>query len=112
MKKKTSRNTSLSDEFAEKMKQWRKNNPKATLTDIEEAVDSELAQMRQTIVETLVQEELAPKDPVNECPQCGKPMVRNGKRKRKLKTKGSEQITFERKQMRCLKCGMTLFPPG
>jgi predicted RNA-binding Zn-ribbon protein involved in translation (DUF1610 family) len=112
MKKKTSPNTSLSDEFAEKMKQWRKNNPKATLTEIEEAVDSELAQMRQTIVERLVQEELVPEQTAYECPQCGKFMVKNGKRKRKLKTKGGEQITFEREQMRCLECGMTIFPPG
>lgn len=111
MKKKTTPNTISSEEFAKKMKQWRKSNPKATLTEIEKAVDNELDQLRQTIVETLVQEELAPRQTAYECPQCGKPLVKNGKKKRKLKTKGSEQITFEREQMRCLECGMTLFPP-
>jgi transposase-like protein len=94
------------------MRQWRQANPKATLTEIGEAVEAELAQVRKQLVEEMVQEKAAalPEEP--ECPQCGRKMVKNGRRRRKLKSKEGQTIQLDRQQWRCLSCGATLFPPG
>jgi predicted RNA-binding Zn-ribbon protein involved in translation (DUF1610 family) len=102
----------LSTDLAAKMQAWSQANPKATLTDIEVAVDTELAKLRRTIVESIAQTREAVEQISHECPQCGRHMVKNGKKKRKLKAKEGQTIELERQQLRCLNCGMTLFPPG
>jgi len=102
----------LSNNLAEKMQAWSQANPKATLTEIEIAVVSELAKLRRTIVESIAQSREAVEQISHECPQCGSQMVKNGKKRRKLKAKEGQTIEFERQQLRCLNCEMTLFPPG
>ena len=102
----------LSNELAEKMRIWSQANPHATLTEIEIAVDKEVAKLRRTIVESLAQTRAVVEPNSHTCPQCERQMVKNGKRKRKLKAKEGQTIELERQQMRCLSCGMTLFPPG
>jgi transposase-like protein len=99
-------------EIMSKISQWRQANPTATLTEIEEAVEAELAQLRKEIVEAVVHEAAAEMDEAPDCPQCGQKMVKNGRRKRKLKSKEGQTIEFERQQWRCLSCETTLFPPG
>jgi len=100
------------DELIRKMRQWRQANPKATLTDIEETVEAELAQLRKQIVEEMVQEEVSGLQEEPACSQCGQQMVKNGRRQRKLKSKEGQTIQLDRQQWRCLSCGATLFPPG
>ena len=100
------------DELTEKMRQWRQANPKATLTEIEEAVETELAQLRKQLVEEMVQEKAAGSQEEPDCPQCGRKMVKNGRRQRKLKSKEGQTIQLDRQHWRCLSCGATLFPPG
>jgi transposase-like protein len=100
------------DELTHKMRQWRQANPKATLTEIEEAVEAELAQLRKQLVEEMVQEEVSGLQGEPDCPQCGQQMVKNGRRQRKLKSKEGQTIQLDRQQWRCLSCGATLFPPG
>lgn len=100
------------NEIVQKMSQWRQANPKATLTEIEEAVEGELAQLRRQLVEEMVQEEGMVGQDVPECPKCGQAMVKSGRRKRKLKSKEGQTVTLDRQQWRCLSCGATLFPPG
>ena len=90
---------------------WRQENPKATLTEIEEAVEAELAELREALVQRLVQEREEERKTMF-CPNCEKEMVKNGYKDRTLRTKESKTITLKRRQMRCLECGMTLFPPG
>ncbi len=102
----------LPNELARQMRQWRQANPKATLTEIEEAVEAELAELRRQLVQEMVQEEAGAKPEVPDCPQCGQAMVKNGRRKRKLQTKEGQTVQLERQQWRCLACGTTLFPPG
>lgn len=112
---KTERNSNLeelSNNLAEKMQAWSQANPKATLTEIEVAVDNELAKLRRTIVESMVQTREAVEPLSHLCPECGRQMVKNGKKKRQLRTKEGQTIELERQQLRCLHCGMTLFPPG
>jgi len=100
------------DELTRKMHQWRQTNPKATLTEIEEAVEAELAQLRKQLVEEMVQEKVSGLQGEPDCPQCGEKMVKNGRRQRKLKSKEGQTIQLDRQQWRCLSCGATLFPPG
>lgn len=102
----------IPNELARKMSQWRQANPKATLTEIERAVEAELAEWRRQLVQELVQEEAGGQPEVPDCPQCGQAMVKNGRRKRKLQTKEGQTVQLERQQWRCLSCGATLFPPG
>ena len=114
MNKKTPSNLDKYEKMESQIKQWRDAHPRATLTEIEEAVEKELAELREAVVESLVQEgeDSAREQEAPLCPHCQSKMVKNGKKKRRLKTKEGKTITLERQQMRCLTCGMTLFPPG
>jgi transposase-like protein len=100
------------DELMHRMSQWQQANPQATLTDIEEAVEAELAQLRKRLVEEMVREKEGATQEAPDCPQCGQVMVKNGRRKRKLKGKEGQTLELDRQQWRCLSCGATLFPPG
>jgi len=112
MDKKPTPQSAIPSEIGEKMSQWRRANPQATLTEIEEAVEAELAQLRRQLVEGMVKEEAVGGQEEPECPNCGQAMVRNGRRKRQLHSKEGQTIELERQQWRCLGCGATLFPPG
>lgn len=100
------------DELVEKLNRWRQANPRATLTEIEEAVEAELAKKRKELVTALAQAGEESQKEAPHCAQCGRAMVRNGRRKRKLKGKEGQTIELERQQWRCLGCGTTIFPPG
>lgn len=100
------------DDLTRKMSQWQQAHPKATLTEIEEAVEAELASLRKRLVEEMVLEKEAATQTVPDCPQCGQKMVKNGRRKRKLASKEGQTLELNRQQWRCLDCGATLFPPG
>lgn len=102
----------MPDELAEKLKAWRQANPKATLTEIEEAVEAALARLRNEWVAELAEVGEESETEAPPCPQCGQAMVRNGRRKRRLKSKEGQMLQLERQQWRCLGCGTTLFPPG
>jgi transposase-like protein len=112
MDEKQTPNEEQPDELSQKMSQWQKANPHATLTEIEEAVEAELAKLRKQLVEEMVREKEAASHEVPDCPQCGERMVKNGWRQRKLKGKEGQTIEIARQQWRCLSCGATLFPPG
>jgi hypothetical protein len=98
--------------------EWRVEHPRASLTEIEQAVDGKLAKVRREMIEELAMEsqlrdikgltaEERPK-----CPGCGQPMVANGKQKRQLKTTYEEVIELERSKGYCRHCGASFFPPG
>lgn len=112
MDKKDSPREQQADELMRKMSQWQQVNPQATLTEMEEAVETELAKLRRQLLEEMVREKEAANQEVPDCPQCGQRMVKNGQRKRKLKGKEGQTIELDRQQWRCLSCGATLFPPG
>ena len=103
--------TSKFDKVAGRIAKWQANNPKATLTEMETAIDEELHKLRSKIIQQLVEERESKEETKQACPNCGQKMGKNGKRPRQLKTKGNEKVEFERQQLRCSHCGMTLFPP-
>lgn len=112
MSRKQKSQENVGDAITEKLEQWRQENPRATLTEIEEAVEAELGKMRKQLVERMVAGSEETGEEVPDCAQCGQKMVKNGQKKRKLKGKEGETVTFRRQQWRCLGCGATFFPPG
>lgn len=94
---------------------WREAHPKATLGDIEGAVDERLGRLRRQLLEDLASDSGAAdwetdKGPV--CPSCGSRLERGGKAKRVLITAYDQAIELERRYGRCPVCQTGLFPPG
>ena len=100
------------------MTEWRRRHPRATLAEIEAAVDELLAPVRARMVERLALAsrvaEVAGR-PVGErarCPDCGKELKPRGKKTRVVVTQGGQELRLERDDAVCPSCGTGLFPPG
>ena len=84
------------------MEEWRQQHPKASLREIEEAVDERLAQMRAGLLEEVIQMSPQANWGASEqserptCEQCGQGLQRRGKQSRTLQTSGGQEITIER----------------
>ena len=106
----------LQDKINAAIEEWRREHPEATLTEIEEAIDSRIAGVRTQMVEDMARRgrtarirEL-PEEERPACPRCGQAAAANGKGRRKLKTFHGETIELERDQAYCIHCEMTFFP--
>lgn len=108
----------LAEEVFTGMREWRSAHPRATLTEIEEALDSRLAAVRARMLEDValrsaavaVQAMDADARPV--CPTCGQQLQARGQEQRTLTTQGDQSITLTRSRAVCPVCGTGLFPPG
>jgi len=82
------------------------------LTEIEEAKEGDLARLQRQLVEEVadgtVKKEIEGTEHL--CPACQTLMCRNGKKRRRLGSKGDQVIELKREQKRCPACGMTPFP--
>jgi ribosomal protein S27AE len=99
------------------MTQWREAHPKASLHEIEAAVDAQMNQLRAQLIQELVQmgereewNEASPADRPR-CERCGTAVVARGKQTRFLQTNGGEAIKLERRDGTCPECGQGIFPP-
>jgi len=93
--------------------EWRAAHPKATLREIEVAVDVRLAAAWARLLEAAavaaapsVEGERPP------CPACGTPMRWAGTLPRRLTTTHGQDLELHRRSARCPSCGTGLFPPG
>ena len=97
---------------------WRRKHKKATLSEIEETVDNELARMRAQMIQDLaLASEVADirsmaKEERPKCPQCGRPLVANGQQKRELTTDHEEGVVLKRSKGYCQHCKLSFFPSG
>jgi RNase P subunit RPR2 len=97
---------------------WRKQQKRATLTEIEDTVDAELARMRAQMIQDLAMaSETAdlrslPKEERPPCPQCDRPLVANGQQRRELVTDHEEVVELERSKGYCRHCKLSFFPSG
>ena len=118
MTEKRSKWEDLFERIGEAIGEWRQENPEATLTEIEEAVDRRLAPVRAEMVEDLAQEgRTADLTALTEeerpsCPQCGKAVVANGRQRRRLTTEREQTIELERSKAYCPHCQVSFFPLG
>jgi YgiT-type zinc finger domain-containing protein len=109
--------SALSQELSKAMAEWRQAHPRATLREIEAAMDEQLARIRARMIEDMVatsfaQEwDSAPEAHPPKCPQCGEPLKPHGKKTRKIQTIGGEDLHLERTYGVCPACGTALFPP-
>ncbi len=108
----------LSAEVLSGMKEWRLQHPRATLREMEAALDERLARMRARMLEDMAlasrvanwKGEGAESKPV--CPECGEVLMARGEGRRRLQTQGGEELQLEREYGVCPKCGTGFFPPG
>src|SRR5262245_32510460 len=88
---------------------WRAQHPRATLRDIEDAVDERLADLRARLVQDVALAS-ARADPGTSgerprCPACGAPMRLEGTRARRLRTRHDREVDLTRAYARCPACG-------
>ena len=108
----------LNAEVLAEMTAWRRAHPRATLTEIEQAMDQRLAQARARLFQQVAQDtpatdwRSAPPDQQPTCPDCGVPLRPNGTATRHLQTQGGVDLPLERTYGVCPHCGTGLFPPG
>lgn len=108
----------LFEEVEEKMKDWRKSHPRATFTEIETAVDEEMARVRAQMLEDLALDSKSTdwrgqeKDDRPKCVVCGTALQANGEHTRRLVTEHEQIVELSRHHGRCPECGASYFPPG
>ena len=95
--------------------QWRAAHPKATLAEIEQAVDEQMNRLRARMIEQAAQASAAAESEVSQglvCEQCGKPLQARGRAKRRWQTQGGQEVEVDRSYVTCPQCGGGFFPPG
>lgn len=108
----------LADEVLTGMKEWRLQHPKASLREIEAALDERLSRVRARMLQDLALASAAAdlgaagpgERPV--CPGCGQGLEARGQHARELTTYHDRTIRLERSYAVCPACGAGLFPPG
>ena len=101
----------LSAEIISGMIEWRQQHPKATFREIEAEVDERLARLRARMLsDAAVSQAQADWEEMGKCPQCGVELKVKGKKKRKLLTRGGQEVELERAYGVCPKCGQGFFP--
>lgn len=106
----------LADEAWAGLAEWRHQHPKATLREIEQAVDERLAGLRARMVQDAALASASADSRVGggraRCPACGEPMQVEGARTRRLRTTYDQEVALTRAYARCPACGTGVFPPG
>lgn len=104
-----------SQQAARAMREWRPAHPKATLAQIEAAVDEQMNQLRARMIEEVAQatplEHEEQGQAARTCLQCGGRMQARGKHQRRLQTQGGQRVTLTRQYQSCPSCGYSFFPP-
>ena len=108
----------LAEEVILGIKEWRLQHPKATLKEIEEAVDGGLAKARARLMQEVALASEAREvssfsgDGGPQCPQCGRRLESRGQSTRSLTTNYDQSISLKRSYGVCPVCKTGLFPPG
>ena len=108
----------LSDEVLTGMKEWRLQHPRATLNEIEAALDERLARLRARMLEDAALASAAAEwgkgreDAPPACPECGTPLQARGGHSRQLETHGGQGLSLQREYGVCPACHAGFFPPG
>lgn len=107
----------LSQEVLHAMKEWRRQHPRATLKEIENTLDAQLARLRAQILQDTALSSpsadlptMAPSERPT-CSTCGAPLTAQGSQTRTLVTEHDQTIELTRSYATCPQCGAGLFPP-
>jgi predicted RNA-binding Zn-ribbon protein involved in translation (DUF1610 family) len=108
----------LSEEVITGMAEWRVQHPRATLREIEAALDERLASVRARMLQDTALASAAadlsvvPAEERPCCPDCGHALEARGQEERTLRTTYDRAVTLRRSYARCPACGAGVFPPG
>lgn len=106
----------LAEEVISGMKEWRLQHPRATLREIEAALDERLAKMRARMLQDAAlassAADLRRGAEQRVCPECGGKLVERTREVRRLVTTHDQVIELERSYGVCHRCGAGIFPPG
>jgi sRNA-binding protein len=108
----------LSEEVLSEVKEWRMQHPRATLSEMEAALDERLARQRARMLEDMaLASEVAdlrqvPMEERPTCPHCDRPLGARGKEERHLQTVGDQELTLNRSYGVCPTCEVGFFPSG
>jgi hypothetical protein len=108
----------LSAEILTGMREWRLQHPKATMREIEAALDERWYRLRARMLQDVALQSVAADwndlQPAERptCRLCGTPLILRGKRPRQLKSYGGHSLTLQRSYGLCPSCKKGLFPPG
>jgi ribosomal protein L34E len=107
----------LADEVFTGMKEWRLQHPKATLREIEAALDEQLSRVRARLLQ-----DVAPASAARDlsaagagerprCPACELSLEGRGQQARELTTYHDRTIRLERSYAACPRCAAGVLPP-
>ena len=107
----------LAEEVLSGMKEWRLQHPKATLRQIEAALDERLGKMRARMLQDAalasaaadIRQAQATEQP--RCEACGEVLVERTVAERQLLTQHNQVLKLARSYGVCPTCGAGLFPP-
>jgi hypothetical protein len=107
----------LSEEIMAGIEEWRLHHPKATLREIEAAVDERLAELRARMLQVValasqaaeVSQARGADQPM--CSHCGTQLEPRGPRERQITTHQGKTLRLRRSYTRCPTCQVGLFPP-
>lgn len=108
----------LSEAVIVGMKEWRVQHPRATLREIEAALDERLSWVRARMLQDAALASAAtdltaaPAGPRPVCPECGLRLEARGTQVRELTTSHDRTIHLARSYAVCRSCDEGLFPPG
>jgi RNase P subunit RPR2 len=108
----------LCREVLNELREWRVGHPRATLSEMETALDEQLDRQRAQMLEDLaLASEVADLSilPVEErpkCPECGSALQPRGKQERRLQTEGDQEVKLKRSYGVCPTCKVGFFPSG
>ena len=108
----------LSEEVQREMRKWRLGHPRATLSEMEVALDEQLDRQRAQMLEDLALASevadlsLVPPEERPRWPDCDEALGSRGKQVRQLQTEGDQKITLERSYGVCPTCKVGFFPSG
>ncbi|HEY8742381.1 MAG TPA: hypothetical protein VIU62_04740 [Chloroflexota bacterium] len=109
----------LSAVLATELAEWRAAHPRATLTELEGAVQTTLQRLQARLLSDLAaaspSADLGATPPAERprCPDCDGELVARGQRRRQILTAGQPTpLSLRRSYAVCRACGRGLFPPG
>jgi len=97
------------------IKDWRTQHPRATFTEIEQALDRELGRLRTRLLEDVALASAAAGKTAGAetpCPTCGGALVARGQVTRAVTVTRNHTVTLPRPYTVCSPCGAGVFPPG
>ena len=108
-----------SQSVARELAEWRRTHPKATLTEIEDAVFEAMQKLQVKALGDVVQASAAadvaaqPRAERPRCPTCCGQLEPRGRQRRTVRpARQRAALTVDRTYAVCAMCGAGLFPPG